>query len=211
MKDNNRVATTEILENVVNKTPYDNKSDKVMIKDLIEALDAGSFGLIIMIFSLPILIPLPPPLPSLISVPLVIFTFQMMIGCETPKLPKKFANISIKRTILATMVEKSSPYLKRIDLLLKPRLYFLTEGIAQRIVGFFVFIFASLILLPLPLSNYLPGIGILITSFGLIAKDGAVILIGLGIGILGLAIVAIAVIFGVEAISIIKNFIMGYV
>ena len=75
MKDNNKVATTEILENVVRKAPFDNKSDKVMIIDLISALDTGSFGLVIMIFSLPILIPLPPPFPSLISLPLVIFTF----------------------------------------------------------------------------------------------------------------------------------------
>lgn len=210
MKDN-KITTTEILENVVKKTSAsDNKSDKVLVKDLIDALDTGGFGLVIMIFSLPILIPLPPPFPSLISVPLVIFTFQMMIGFDAPKLPKKFANISVKRTILAIMVEKSSPYLKRIDLLLKPRLYFLTDGIAQRFIGFFVFIFASLILLPLPLSNYLPGIGILVTSFGLIARDGAVILLGIGIGILGTIIVAIAVIFGVEAIGIIKNIIMSY-
>jgi len=205
-----RVATTEILENVVKKTSSDNKSDKVMVKDLIEALDTGGFGLVIMIFSLPVLIPLPPPFPSLISVPLVIFTFQMMIGFDAPKLPKKFANISVKRTILATMVEKSSPYLRRVDLLLKPRLFFLTDGIAQRFIGFFIFIFASLILLPLPLSNYLPGIGILVTSFGLIARDGVLILLGLGIGILGAIIVAIAVIFGVEAIGIIKNFMMSY-
>lgn len=207
MQEDRKIGTTEILEDVVKKTPSDILSDKILIKDLIEAMDAGGFGLVIMIFALPILIPLPPPFPTLISVPLVIFSFQMMIGYPSPKLPKRFSKMSVKRSVLAMMVEKSAPYFKKADRLLKPRMLFLSQGVAERVVGFFVFIFAMSVFLPLPLSNYIPGIGILITSFGLIGRDGLVVLIGMITGLIGIAITTIAVIFGVEAIYMIKNII----
>jgi hypothetical protein len=205
-----RVATTDILEDVVKKTSSDPASDKIMIHDLIEAMDTTGFGLVMMVFSLPILIPLPPPFPSLISLPLVIFAFQMMIGYDSPKLPKRFAKISIKRSVLAMMVEKSSPYLRRVDRLLKPRLFFFSSDGFQRVIGFFTFLFSMSVLLPMPLSNFIPGVGVLIASFGLISRDGAVILFGLLTGITGLIITTTALIFGTKAVYIFIDFITNY-
>ena len=61
--------TADLLEDVVVK----NKSDTIYIKDIINNMNQGGFALIMLIFSLPILIPLPPPLPSLIALPLFFF------------------------------------------------------------------------------------------------------------------------------------------
>ena len=201
-KPENKTVTTEILEDVVNKTT----ADKISIKDLIIAMDAGGFGLIMTIFSLPIIIPLPPPFPSLISIPMVVFSFQMMIGCKSPRLPEKLSNLSVKRSVLAMMVEKSAPYIRKAETFVKPRLSMLSSDWFRRVIGLFCFVFSMSVLLPMPLSNFIPGMGVLIASFGLLGKDGIIILLGLTIGSIGVVITTIAVLLGVEAFNFIKDF-----
>ena len=66
--------------------------------------------------------------------------------------------------------------------------------------------FSSFILLPMPLSNYIPGLGILIASFGMLSKDGLVIILGIVVGCIGVAISITAVFLGLEFITNIKNF-----
>jgi len=191
-----KILATEILETVVKN----NSSDKISINDLIASMNTGGFGLIMLIFSLPMIFPLPPPFPSIFSIPPVIFSMQMMLGFKAPKLPKKFGNMSIKRVVLANLVEKSIYYLRKAEKLLRPRLYFLSNIIFERIIGFFTFIFSVSVLLPLPLSNFIPGVGVLITSFGLVGKDGLMIITGIVIGTIGLIITISATFFGVEFI-----------
>ncbi len=201
-----KVVTTEILEDVVKKTT----TDKISINDLIIAMDSGGFGLIMTIFSLPIIIPLPPPFPSLISIPMVVLSFQMMIGYTSPKLPKKLSNLSVSRNILAMMVEKSSPYIRKAESFVKPRLSMLSSNWFKKIIGMFCFVFSMSVLLPMPLSNFIPGMGVLIASFGLLGRDGVIILLGLTIGCIGVIVTTVAVLLGVEALYFIKDFFLNW-
>ena len=199
--------STKHLENAIKSST----SDRILIQDIMEAMNAGGFGLVLMFFSLPVLIPLPPPFPSLFSIPAVIFSLQMMLGLKAPKLPKYISQKTIKRSLLAKIVEDSSVHINRIESFLKPRLVFLSSGIFERIIGFFIFIFSLFILLPIPLSNFLPGIGILIISFGLIGKDGVVIIIGLLVGLIGITVATAALFIGASfAVAAVKKFILTY-
>ncbi len=201
MFNRKKSVSTAHLEAVIKK----NSGDRISIADIMTAMNAGGFGLVLMFFSLPIIIPLPPPLPSLIAVPLAVFSLQMMLGLKAPKLPKLISNRTIERSILAATIEKSSTIFRKIEKLLKPRLVFLSTGIFERIIGFFILIFSASILIPLPLTNFLPGIGILITSFGLIGKDGIVIILGIATGIFGIITTFVAIVLGVEFLGIIKD------
>ncbi len=201
-----KTITTEILEDVVKKTT----ADKISINDLMIAMDAGGFGLIMTIFSLPIIIPLPPPFPSLISIPMVVFSFQMMLGYKSPRLPKRLSNLSVSRNVLAMMIEKSAPYIRKAETLVKPRLAIFSSGWFHQIIGLFCFIFSMSVLLPMPLSNFIPGMGVLIASFGLLGRDGVMILSGLIIGCIGITITTTAVFLGVEAIYIIKDWVLNW-
>lgn len=201
MLEENQIITTQVIEDVVNNS----SADRIPIRDLIAAMDGMGFGFAIMIFAFGITIPLPPPFPSIISIPLVIFSLQMIAGYSSPKLPKKFSDHSVKRTVLATLVNKSAPYIRKIERILRPRLLFMSSAIAERIIGVFILLFSSFILLPMPLSNFIPGVGILIISFGLLKKDGLVMLLGIFIGLAGIVISIMAVLFGVEAISYLRH------
>ncbi len=199
------LITTQVLEDVVNQS----SADRVLIKDLVDAMDAVGFGLAIMIFAFGIIIPLPPPFPSIISIPLVLFSAQMMAGYKSPKLPKRFSNLSVKRSVLAMLIKRSAPYIRRVEKILKPRLSFVFYEGMERVVGFFIFLFSTFVLLPMPLSNFIPGLGVLIISFGLLGKDGLVTILGIIIGITGIVISITAVFLGVEAIYYIKSYLFS--
>ena len=194
--DQHKIITTQVIEDVVNSS----SSDRIPVRDLVHAMDSVGFGLVMMIFSFGIIIPTPPPFPSIISIPLVVFALQMTIGHQAPKLPKKFSQLTVKRSVLAMLVNKSSPYIRKVERILRPRLLFMTSPFGDRIVGFFVLLFSSFVLLPIPLSNFIPGLGVLVISFGLLGKDGLVILLGIFIGISGIAISLAALILGAEFI-----------
>ena len=196
-----KIITTQVIEDVVNNS----SADRILIRDLIESMHATGFGLTMMFFALGALMPLPPPIPSIIALPLLIFSFQMMSGCSSPKLPKRFANLSIKRSILAIVVQKSAPYLRKVERVLRPRLLFMTSNAAERMIGLLTLVFSISIALPVPFSNFIPALGILIISFGMMGRDGLVVLCGIVIGIIGVTISTIVIMLGVEVIQYIKT------
>ncbi len=196
-----RVIATHKIENLVNT----NLNDRITVADLITAMEGAGFGLTLMIFAFGIIIPLPPPFPSIIAIPLIIFSFQMMIGLPAPKLPQRFAKVAIKRSVLATLVRKSSPYIGKIEAILRPRLLFMSSPVAERIVGAWSLLFAVFIVIPVPLSNFIPGLGILIISFGLVGRDGLAMICGIIVGCIGIAVSITAVFIGVEVLNYLKN------
>ncbi len=205
MADQSKIIATQVLEDVVNKS----SSDRVLVNDLVTAMDSVGFGLVMMIFSFATIMPLPPPFPSIISIPLVIFSAQMVLGYSAPKLPKRFANLSVKRSVLAMLIKRSSPYIRKVEKILKPRFGFMFNSFMERIVGLFIFIFSAFVLLPMPFSNFIPGLGALVSAFGLLGKDGLVAIIGILIGLIGIVVSITAIFLGVEALHYIKDFFFG--
>lgn len=203
--DQQKIITTQIIEDVVKSS----SSDRVPIGDLVKAMETVGFGLAMMIFAFGTIIPLPPPVPGIISIPLVIFSLQMILGYVSPKLPQKFSKMTVKRSILASLVQKSGPYIRKVERFLKPRWLFMTHPIAERVVGVFTLIFSTFVLLPMPLSNFIPGLGVLIISFGLLGKDGLVIIAGIIVGLMGIVVSITAVLLGVEALHYLKLFFFG--
>ncbi len=200
--DHNKIITTQVIEDVVNKT----SADRVAIRDLIDAMESIGFGLVVMFFSCGIVFPLPPPFPSIIAAPLIIFSLQMVVGYDSPKLPKRFSNLTVKRSTLAMLLQKISPFIRKAEAILRPRLSFVFSRFFEKVIGFFIFLFSSFVLLPIPLSNFIPGLGILIISFGLMGKDGLFVICGIVTGIIGMTISISALLFGVEALYYLKDF-----
>jgi hypothetical protein len=129
----------------------------------------------------------------------------MMLGYESAKLPKLFGKFSVKRSIILLLVQKAAPHIGRVEKILRPRLLFMSSQFSERVVGFFILLFSISVLLPIPLSNFVPGLGILIVSFGLLGKDGLVVIYGLVVGIIGITISLIVILFGVEVFVKIKD------
>ena len=81
-------------------------------------------------------------------------------------------------------MRRARPWLKRFELIAGPRMRALSEGLGLRIVGALLLIPCASILIPLPLTNSVPGLGVSIAAVGLIERDGFLIMIGLMVGLL---------------------------
>lgn len=187
--NNNERSTSELLENVV--VVY--RSDTITVGEIKNSLHERGFGVLLAIAALPLClpIPVPPGYTTLFSIPLFIFSIQMIIGMQAPWLPAWIEKKEIKRTSLEKMVLKANPWLKKIEKRLQPRLTYISVHTWERIIGIFAFVFALSISLPIPLTNFPPGWGILIMSLGLLSKDGITILIGMIVGTIGVGITMI--------------------
>lgn len=187
--ENKEPSTSEYLALVV----VENKNEFMTVGDIKNALHERGFGILMAIAALPLClpIPVPPGYTTLFSLPLFIFAVQMMFGMEAPWLPQWLIKKKIKRASLEKIVAKAGPWLRKIENRMQPRLTYISVRLWERIIGIFSFVFALAISLPIPLTNFPPGCGILIMSLGLLSKDGLTILIGMIIGTVGVGITMI--------------------
>ena len=199
-----RQAASEVLEEAVRM----HTNDRVSMGELMHALHERGFGLLMLIFVLPncVPVPVPPGFSTVLSVPLMFLAVQMIIGLDSPWMPSWLKTKSIKRATLAKIVSVASPRLKKIELLLRPRLSFASSTTGERVIGFFWLIFAVSIAVPLPMTNFIPGVGTLVMALGLLSKDGVTIIIGTLIGIFGICVTIMVLILGVEAVISVFTF-----
>ncbi len=115
----------------------------------------------------------------------------MILGMRAPWLPAWIEKKVIKRESLEKIITKANPWLKKIENRMQPRMTYISVHTWERIIGIFAFVFTVSIALPIPLTNFPPGWGILVMSLGLLNRDGITILIGMIIGTIGIGITMI--------------------
>ncbi len=180
--------------------------DRISIGDLLEALKRRALGALMFIFAVPNALPMPPGVSAILGAPLLFLTVQLMLGMQ-PWLPKLITNRSLTRVEFERVVIKVSPWLKRAEAIMRPRLTFLAHRPFIHVSGFVCFVMAVILFLPIPLGNMLPSIAISIIALGLLERDGIWILIGLGTAAIATVIVwgvFWAILFG--AIYVATNF-----
>jgi hypothetical protein len=167
---------------------------RVTMGALRDALDDRGFGVLILIFALPNLVPVNIPLLSaVLGVPLVLLAAQLAYGRHKPWLPDWLARQSFPRLGFAAVVMHASPYLERAERLLRPRLPSLLSWTGERLIGVALFILAVVLTAPIPFGNWLPAFAIAIIGLALVEKDGVAVLIGLAVGVAGLIVVAMVI------------------
>lgn len=143
----------------------------------------------------------------IIGPPLIFLTFQQMIGRKVIWLPQWLKNKTFKTQSLKAALDKSVPIIQKIEIFSKPRLTFLTQGIAPVFVGFMGFIMALSVLTPIPLTNTVPSMGIAGMALGILMRDGLAVIAGalMGLGWV-LMLCVLTFYFGTETIDVVKGF-----
>lgn len=160
-------------------------SERVRARDITESLGQRSFGFILLIFALPNSLPIIgiPGVSTITGLPMLFVAVQMALGQQRVYLPRWITDSSLPTASFQALIRKVHPWLQRIEKLMKPRIIILTQGNAERWLGAFCVLLAFLLVLPIPLGNLLPALGILFIALGLIESDGVCVLVGIGIGI----------------------------
>lgn len=187
--------------------PLPEGPSEARLGDVVEALDERAYGFLLLLLALPCCVPFIYVLPQLVALPMLALAGQLALGRTTPWLPVALSNRTFSIPDFEHVLNRSAKYIGWVERLSRPRLRFLSQSIGIRIVGALLMIPCASILVPLPSTNTLPGIGVAIASLGLIERDGLLILGGLMIGLLW---VALLVFLGAEGVQLIKGWISNW-
>lgn len=174
--------------------------------DIRDRLDKSAFGAMLIALAMPVSIPFLYGVPQVVAVPMLFLAAQMVIGRDEPWLPKRLASRMISKSGLQQMARGARKWFGWVERIAYPRLTFLASRPAERLIGLFLLVFCTSILIPLPATNTVPGIAVAIVGFGLLAKDGLLILPGLA---LGSAWVTGLILVGERITDVIRNLLSG--
>ena len=188
------------------------EGDTITVRDVLEAFHERGFGFFLFLISLPAALPIPAiGISTVIAFPLMVLTAQQAMGRHMVWVPQKWRDKTISRQKIEGFIEKSQPWVRRLEFFVRPRLSFVTQGLFSNIVGVTGFIMALAVAVPLPLTNTVPAFGIALMAVGLLMRDGLAVIGGMIIGLLWVALLlSFVIIFGPEGFDMVKEFIKGF-
>lgn len=176
------VPVSQLLNELVENTK-DRKS--VTFGEISSHLRERGFAVLMILFTIPVAIPIPG-LSTVLGTPLIMLAIQMVLGKDEPVLPNWVAKKSIKTSHLSYAIGKATKYFVKMEKFLKPRVPYFNSELGEKIVGVIALICAITVALPIWGGNALPSAGIFIMSFGLLGKDGVVVIAGIVVSIIGI-------------------------
>jgi hypothetical protein len=161
------------------------------IGQLVDSLGERAFGALMFIFAVPNIIPTPPGTSAILGLPLVILTWQVLIGRQSLWLPALVRERRISRDMLQTFVNKVTPVMTRLERVLRPRLSLIVNSnAAERAIGLVAFPLALILFLPIPFGNIMPAAAIACLALGLAERDGLAVGFGYVLSLASVAVLA---------------------
>lgn len=151
-----------------------NAEEHSTIGEVLDKVDRSSFGLLLILFSLPTALPMTPPGVTLpFAIIIAILGVQMMRGRHTPWLPERVRRRPLVGRKLAKIAGFIPGFIEKFERRVKARWTHLVEGETQlRWTGMTLLVAAIAMAFPLPLTNSIAATGIVLVGLGLMHRDG---------------------------------------
>jgi hypothetical protein len=141
---------------------------------LMHSLHKRSFGMIMLLIAL---VAIAPGFSIVAGLLLMIPAFQMIAGKPAPVFPRRIATRPLPTRHLAAVVQRSVPVLRYIEKLVHPRWHIPIEATKHLVGAVVVMLSATLVFIPIPLSNVVPALVIALISLAYLEEDGVLLLI----------------------------------
>lgn len=147
--------------------------------DILAETSERGFSLVIVLLVLPFLFPVPPGLTGPFGGACLILSVQMALGRRSPWLPKKIATYKFPRGFTQIILKNLQKVTKILEKITRPRLAKIAENpLTWRLNGLCISWLAILLILPIPLTNPIPPMGILLLAVATIESDGLLMCVG---------------------------------
>jgi len=147
--------------------------------DILSETSERGFSLVITLLVLPFLFPMPPGLTSPLGGACLILSLQMVLGRRSPWLPKKIANYQFPHAFAQIILQNLRRVTRVLEKIARPR----WEKVANhpwiwRFNGLCLSWLTILLISPIPFTNPIPTVGILLLAVATIESDGLLMCIG---------------------------------
>ncbi len=189
----------------------ESRTEQVILADILNLAEERTFGFLFVLLALPSALPVPAPGYSIpFGIVMFVLAVQLMAGRHRPWLPNSWKEKGFGLTQLQKIMNAGLPWLRRIEVLSRPRLTPVCSSRGGRVVlGLAIALMSMCMMIPIPGTNTLPAIGIFIIGFGLLDDDGFISLTGLTVCALAIALVSVIMFAGVQGGSAAVKFILN--
>jgi len=188
-----RVPTSVVLQDLLRDAP-----GEVSLEWIIAHLHERSFGIVMLLIAL---VGLVPGISPLVALMLAIPAVQMMWGRSEPVLPGRLATRRLSKARLGRILARVIPVLRWLERVVRPR-WATPFEVTKRIVGFVILLLGATLLAPVPFSQVIPVLVIVLLAFAFLEEDGVLLCIALAAALASLAITAAAVWGAVEGAAV---------
>jgi hypothetical protein len=179
---------------------------------ILTATQDRGFYLLLLLIGLPFLTPIPlPGFSTPFGLVVLLIGARLALG-HRPWLPKKILQRELPARFIGRLLGAASRLVRWLEVLLRPRLDFLHEQwIYRRIAGTLIMLSGLLLLLPLPipLTNSLPALTVVLLAAGAMARDGLFFLAGCVMFVLTLAFFVLLAFVGAHLFNNLRLAIFG--
>lgn len=161
---------------------------KLYLGELVNAFGERGFGALMLFFGLMnIAIGIIPGTTTILGAPLLLMGLQLVIRQDQLWLPRWALKRSIEREAYRNGLGTVLPRLKKVETLSKPRLAVMTSEVSEVLIGVATVVLAFILILPIWGGNLVPALIISTFGFGLMQRDGLVVLVG-WLGVAGVGV-----------------------
>ncbi|AFY34001.1 exopolysaccharide biosynthesis protein [Calothrix sp. PCC 7507] len=153
--------------------------------DILAETSERGFSLVIALLVLPFLFPMPPGFTGPFGGACLLLSLQMVLGRRSPWLPKKIANYKFPRRFANILLQNLRRVTRIVEKIARPRLAKIAENSwTWRLNGLCISWLTLLLISPIPLTNPIPTVGILLLAVATIESDGLLMCISYVITVL---------------------------
>lgn len=152
---------------------------RTSLGDIVESMRHSGFGLVMVFLCLPFLQPIPMAgLSTALGFVIIVLSVQMILQRPSLWIPRKLAEKEISEKTGRALVDAAAKFFKFVETFVKPRLNFIARR--ERLIGIAILISAALLALPIPipLSNMICAVPIVLMALALLEGDGLLALLG---------------------------------
>lgn len=168
------LSTRAVLDEFASGDP----DDHLRLGDLLSGLRQTAFGMLLFVAVLPAFIPIPG-VAGAISGPLVMLIGAQLLFClRKPWLPGFLAGRGPHRRSMVRFRDRMARMLGWLEKVVRPRMEgVLDHPVASAFTGLLLVLLGLLLALPIPFTNYIFGVLLLLFVFALLERDGALMLV----------------------------------
>ncbi len=175
---------------------------QVSIGDVVDQLGASSLGLILLILTIPAIIPIPGPIGIILGSCLALVAVQVVAGAKRVWLPGWLRSCNLPTRFVTAAIARIVPWLERFERRLSPRRWMMLSGrVARPFLGLAILAMAVIITLPIPSGNVLPVVALAMLALALLERDGVAVLLALGMSLVAIVWTGLLVMFGVQIVE----------
>jgi hypothetical protein len=184
-------------------------SDRISLSGLAQELHSRVWGALLVIFAAINVIPLPPGTNTVIAIPLVLISAQMVFGRSAPWFPARIDRRGVTRVELDKLIAKMGWLEARVERIFQPRLGHLTGPAATRAIGLVCMVLSLIAGLPILMIHNAPAIAIVLFGLALIYRDGVLVIVASIAAILSVLFDAALIIWGVAVLKFLLGWLHG--